>query len=67
MSLKVKFVLFSLFTFIVLIVISNATKFGVKVEPALLFTFLFFALGAGCIFIWKILPVQALDVRLILW
>ena len=55
MSLKIKFVLFSLFTFVVLIILSNASKFGVKIEPFLLFTLLFFVLGAGYIFIWRIL------------
>ncbi|MFN3135015.1 MAG: PAS domain S-box protein [Candidatus Kryptonium sp.] len=59
MSLKVKFFLLSLSTFIALIIISNVSKFGIKVEPIFAFTVVFFALGAGYIFIWKILnPVE---------
>ncbi|MEN3038018.1 MAG: PAS domain S-box protein [Candidatus Kryptonium sp.] len=59
MSLKVKFVLFSLFILVVLMVISNIFRYSVKIEPILIFTLIFFALGAGYIFIWRILnPIE---------
>ena len=59
MSLKVRFSLLLLLTFLTLIIMSNISKLGIRVEQVFAFTVIFFAFGAGYIFIWKILnPIE---------
>ncbi len=59
MSLKVRFSLLLLLTFLTLIIVSNISKLGIRVEQVFAFTVIFFAFGAGYIFIWKILnPIE---------
>jgi len=58
-SLKFKFVVFTILIMLVLILIPNLARGKFITEPILVFSLIFFAIVAGYIFIWRILnPIE---------
>ncbi len=58
-SLKFKFVVFTILMMLVLIIVPNVARGRFITEPILVFSLMFFAIVAGYIFIWRILnPIE---------